>query len=649
MKSSSSSLRYRKTKRKVNMKKRGGKRKTIKNKKKYIKKQKGGFNYLGYALQDIEYPTPGRFSISQLIEPNILIIDNKYNRKYLKNISDPLIKYFILVDEDTKDYYAFKKVGDKLIEIVRLKDQEEILKDIKFIESVIEEDSFTHNLSKNGIAKIILQNKKSCYIPINLDVVKRKLDDINKEIRKFEGNLNKIEMNNDFPIEGADLTLWFTINDSFIDIYRIGLVREGNKVIFRYSGRDDTVHNDVFIFLYLRLAAMMISSLLICNKDGERITVVEDHNDIKRESVMLLNTFSDIIVNREDDREPTYNQLIEKTKEIFPRLSDYDIIRLLVLEPPNGYVIYTIEIPLHEKNIKIAESLFTVLLKRSNSIIDDKSLSEEEDSSSEEEEDSQVNLYSPVISDITLFDKALLNEYTARIKDTYPLKEIKDYKDLYNSGPIDLESLCPKLNTYLKNTLSFAHSKSIKIDLIYINYPGTNRVCSILIAQYGECTEYPNVWSIRLICSNDSVECKNNATILLGAYCWCLKKKDHKIGLLELAGAYNNLPGYCSYFKFGFAEPKSLMNFKCTQFSKNNLPMITELKTMTFDDIIETVKLNKKIREKREIKKPIICSLKENQSLQSTRQVLENAFHKKILEPKKIPVMPRATVLTRLK
>ena len=230
----------------------------------------------------------------------------------------------------------------------------------------------------------------------------------------------------------------------------------------------------------------------------------------------------------------------------------------------------------------------------------------------------------------SLFDKTLLNEYTDLIKDTYPSKEIKDYTDLYNSGPIDITTACPTMQVYLKNTLAFGDKKTIDIDLIYINYPGTNRICSILIAQYNECEEFPNVWSIRLICNNDSAVCKNNATILLGAYCYCLKQKGFEFGLLELAGSYKNLEGYCSYFKFGFAEPKKLPDFKCKTFSKSSLPMITELATMTIEDIIQTVIQNKKIRAGREIKKPLICQVKDNKTLQETRQTLELNFQKSL-------------------
>jgi len=237
----------------------------------------------------------------------------------------------------------------------------------------------------------------------------------------------------------------------------------------------------------------------------------------------------------------------------------------------------------------------------------------------------------------SLFDKALINEYTDLIKDTYPSKEIKDYNDLYNSGPIDITTTCPTmLQSYLENTLALGDRKIITIDLIYINYPGTNRICSILIAQYNECEEFPNVWSIHLICNNDSAVCKNNATVLLGAYCYCLKQKGFEIGLLELSRSYKNLEGYCSYFKFGFAEPKKLPDFKCKSFSKSSLPMITELATMTIEDIIQTVIQNKKIRAGREIKKPLICQVKDNKTLQETRQTLELNFQKSLQGYKEI-------------
>ena len=194
--------------------------------------------------------------------------------------------------------------------------------------------------------------------------------------------------------------------------------------------------------------------------------------------------------------------------------------------------------------------------------------------------------------------------------------EISNYYYIYNKETIekhkydivDLTSnLCDYLNNYLRSSLLFVDN----IDYIIIGRKKFNSegrilltkdtVCGILIAQKGECTEYPDYWTVRLICNLSGSMCKNYATKLLGAYMLILvkmKEKDplnyQKYGVLELAGAYDNLAGYCTYSKLGFIEN---YKFKCAAFNKNNLLMTSNIDDITIEDIYNTVKENIRFKQ----------------------------------------------------
>ena len=118
-----------------------------------------------------------------------------------------------------------------------------------------------------------------------------------------------------------------------------------------------------------------------------------------------------------------------------------------------------------------------------------------------------------------------------------------------------------------------------------------NKVAGFLIAEYGECKDLPNSFSVNLICSKQSISIpKLKGTVLLGAYLYCIKSNPtvDQIGLLELASGYTNIAGIISYSKLGFRENLDL--FKGTCFTDTvNLPMNVDVNLISYDQIIDVV------------------------------------------------------------
>jgi hypothetical protein len=199
----------------------------------------------------------------------------------------------------------------------------------------------------------------------------------------------------------------------------------------------------------------------------------------------------------------------------------------------------------------------------------------------------------------------------------------KELLESYKFNIIDLTSgLCESLNDYLNYTLLVVKD----IDYVIIGRKKfdsegkiiltSDTVCGILIAQKGECTEYPTYWTVRLICNLAEPMCKNYGTKLLGLYMLMLvkmKEKDpinyQKYGVLELAGSYTNLAGYCAYSKLGFIEN---YDFECEAFNENNLLMTSNVDELTTEDIYNTIRENARFkqnkmtdRSEKTIKRPI--------------------------------------------
>ena len=111
------------------------------------------------------------------------------------------------------------------------------------------------------------------------------------------------------------------------------------------------------------------------------------------------------------------------------------------------------------------------------------------------------------------------------------------------------------------------------------------KVVAFIIVELGECIKKPNTISVNLICGKSSIP-QFKASILLGAYLYCIKKTRYdQEGILELAGGYTNPSGFMSYTKLGFNYDKTLYGVNCFD-AFENLPMSVNLVKMSPETII---------------------------------------------------------------
>ena len=113
------------------------------------------------------------------------------------------------------------------------------------------------------------------------------------------------------------------------------------------------------------------------------------------------------------------------------------------------------------------------------------------------------------------------------------------------------------------------------------------KIVGFLIAQRGECPKYPNAYSVNLICARE----KGISSMLMGCYMYCIKRHSRYMqkGLLELAGAYDNLNGFCAYRKMGYVFDPDIYSANCLKFEDEGdalLPMSVDIASMSIDDII---------------------------------------------------------------
>lgn len=217
------------------------------------------------------------------------------------------------------------------------------------------------------------------------------------------------------------------------------------------------------------------------------------------------------------------------------------------------------------------------------------------------------------------FTDDTIKKYVDNIKPTYRNVNIVTSAIIKKSQLLNIlleKKLCDLLYGYLTRTLS-RMTPGFIIDYIVIgNNPGVvidkDNICGILIVQKGECVENPDNWTVRLVCNLQEDQCKNYGTVLLGAYmCELITKfengssKQNK-GILELAEAYENLSGYCSYSKFGFIEDYA---FVCSAFMPYNLKMTTEINDLSVEDIYKTVRENIRYKNNKNIKKRNMCKV----------------------------------------
>jgi hypothetical protein len=178
---------------------------------------------------------------------------------------------------------------------------------------------------------------------------------------------------------------------------------------------------------------------------------------------------------------------------------------------------------------------------------------------------------------------------------------------------IDLYNRELDLTHYIEDSLEIAYGQQSGIvDFIYTK-DSHGDICAILFAEKNECTELPNIWTVRLLCgkqkNNPVPECSKKSVFLIGMYCYALKHCGQTLGLLELAGNYRNLEAYCLYDKFGFTESAQL----CSAFDYNS--MTADMTVLTPADIIEIVRTNKKRGQPKLLCRP---QVKINAALQKT-------------------------------
>lgn len=118
----------------------------------------------------------------------------------------------------------------------------------------------------------------------------------------------------------------------------------------------------------------------------------------------------------------------------------------------------------------------------------------------------------------------------------------------------------------------------------------TNKIIAFIISQLGECKlpspPYPmeHVWSINLICGGSG----GNGAYLISLFLFSVivgsqMGKWPPIGVLELAGGYENTAGLCLYTKFGFRVDASIRSSVCFE-DHHNLPHIADFRSLDLDD-----------------------------------------------------------------
>jgi hypothetical protein len=111
-----------------------------------------------------------------------------------------------------------------------------------------------------------------------------------------------------------------------------------------------------------------------------------------------------------------------------------------------------------------------------------------------------------------------------------------------------------------------------------------DKVVGFIVTELGECVKEPSVITVKLICVREGTI---RGGLLMGAYLYCLKKQRtyKKMGMLELARGYLNVPGFISYTKLGFDKNLSLYGERCFK-DYVNLPMSVNLTRMPEEKII---------------------------------------------------------------
>jgi len=200
-----------------------------------------------------------------------------------------------------------------------------------------------------------------------------------------------------------------------------------------------------------------------------------------------------------------------------------------------------------------------------------------------------------------LFDPAILAQYSESIATklaghiimtkcdylTY-MKPPTTFLNLYTLIE-GTKELCTGVIPYAKSCLTacvIGDKQCDKYNVIFLVNPHTRQTVGFVIVQKGECYTYPNMISIKLICSNF----RGGGHILLGAVAYCIKKSAFDQGIiLDLAGGTLNDRALKSYRRFGFVDSEELRSGNCYPSGKGNLIMLLDLRRLVLDKIVELV------------------------------------------------------------
>jgi hypothetical protein len=152
------------------------------------------------------------------------------------------------------------------------------------------------------------------------------------------------------------------------------------------------------------------------------------------------------------------------------------------------------------------------------------------------------------------------------------------------------------------------NDKDIDYLVTEVDDGGIKKVCSMLLAHKGECKEPANrnTWVVQIICNSKlenprpplapSRPCNGHALFLLGAYCYALRNAAQPMGLLEVAYGYRNGAAVCLYDKLGFIETGDVDQKSCKVFHPTSIEMATDINSLSYESIVETVKTGVKMR-----------------------------------------------------
>ena len=165
----------------------------------------------------------------------------------------------------------------------------------------------------------------------------------------------------------------------------------------------------------------------------------------------------------------------------------------------------------------------------------------------------------------------------------------------------ELVSMCTDINpAYIENKLQKIFvDNDPKLDIILCTSNDRRQIYGFIITHVGKCSiieVFKEVPEISVICTNsNNPKLKlSPAKIMLYYYISALKEHSISFGILELAGLYNNISGYCLYKKFGFDE---YMLLKQCYRSVSSIPMMAYIPQIDIDDVKNVLLHNKSFRQ----------------------------------------------------